>query len=196
MKIDFRFFYPLAIVSLLGMLSACTQPTGLVNVAMSPAEDRSFDRLRADTTIALKINEVLLGEEYRDLYAEISSDVYEGIVLLTGTVKYSQNKERATNLMRGIKNGGRTINSLQVTSNYGVAAAVNDLWIETHLKVRLLNTKGIRSINYRWRSVNSTVYLIGAARSQAEMDTVLSVIRTTNRVRKVINHAWVRLPKR
>ena len=104
MKIDFRFFYPLAIVSLLGMLSACTQPTGLVNVAMSPAEDRSFDRLRADTTIALQINEVLLGEAYRDLYAEISTDVYEGIVLLTGTVKYAQNKERATNLMRGIKN--------------------------------------------------------------------------------------------
>ncbi|MEC7488169.1 MAG: BON domain-containing protein [Pseudomonadota bacterium] len=195
MNIDFRFCYPLAIVSLLGMLSACTQPTGLVNVAMSPAEDRSFDRLRADTTIALQINKVLLGEAYRDLYAEISTDVYEGIVLLTGTVKYSQNKERATNLMRGIKHVRRTINDLQVTANYGVAAAVNDLLIETHLKVRLLNTKGIRSINYRWRSVNGTVYLIGAARSQAEMETVLSVIRTTNRVGKVINHAWIRLPK-
>ena len=195
MNIDFRFCYPLAIVSLLGMLSACTQPTGLVNVAMSPAEDRSFDRLRADTTIALQINKVLLGEAYRDLYAEISTDVYEGIVLLTGTVKYSQNKERATNLMRGIKHVRRTINDLQVTANYGVAAAVNDLLIETHLKVRLLNTKGIRSINYRWRSVNGTVYLIGAARSQAEMETVLSVIRTTNRVGKVINHAWVRMPK-
>ena len=184
-----------AAIALIGMLAACTQPTGLINVASSPAEDRSFDTLSADTAITFDINEILLGEQYRDLFAEISTDVYERVVLLTGTVKFAQNKQRATDLVRSVKGVKRIVNELQVTSDYGIGPAANDLWIETKLKVLLLGTKDIRSINYRWRSVNGTVYLIGAARSQQEMNTVLDVIRRTERVKRVVNHAWVRPPK-
>lgn len=184
-----------AAIALIGMLAACTQPTGLVNVASSPAEDRSFDTLSADTAITFDINEILLGEQYRDLFAEISTDVYERVVLLTGTVKFARNKERATELVRSVKGVKRIVNELQVTSDYGIGPAANDLWIETKLKVLLLGTRDIRSINYRWRSVNGTIYLIGAARSQQEMNTVLDVIRRTERVKRVVNHAWVRPPK-
>ena len=182
-------------IALISLLAACTQPTGLVNVASSPVEDRSFETLSADTAITFDINEILLGEKYRDLFAEISTDAYERVVLLTGTVKFAQNKQRATDLVRGVKGVKRIVNELQVTNDYGIGTAANDLWIETKLKVLLLGTKDIRSINYRWRSVNGTVYVIGAARSQQEMDTVLDVIRKTDRVKKVINHAWVRPPK-
>lgn len=185
----------IAAIAVLGMLAACTQPTGLINVASSPVEDRSLQTLRDDTAITFDINEILLGETYRDLFPEISTDVYEHIVLLTGTVKFAQNKQRATDLVRGVKGVKRIINELQVTQDYGIGPAANDLWIETKLKVLLLGTKDIRSINYRWRSVNGTVYVIGAARSQAEMDTVLDVIRKTERVKKVVNHAWIRPPK-
>lgn len=184
-----------AAIALVGMLAACTQPTGLVNVASSPAEDRSLETLRDDTAITFDINEILLGEKYRDLFAEISTDAYERVVLLTGTVKFAQNKQRATDLVRSVKGVKRIVNELQVTSDYGVGSAANDLWIETKLKVLLIGTKGIRSINYRWRSVNGTVYVIGAGRSQRELNTVLDVIRKTDRVKKVVNHAWVRPPK-
>lgn len=184
-----------AALALVGLLAACTQPTGLVNVASSPAEDRSIETLRDDTAITFDINEILLGEKYRDLFAEISTDSYERVVMLTGTVKFAQNKQRATDLVRGVKGVKRIVNELQVTSDYGVGAAANDLWIETKLKVLLLGTKGIRSINYRWRSVNGTVYLIGAGRSQQELNTVIDVIRKTERVKRVVNHAWVRPPK-
>jgi osmotically-inducible protein OsmY len=184
-----------AAIAVLGLLAACTQPTGLVNVASSPVEDRSLETLRDDTAITFDINEILLGEKYRDLFPEISTDVYEHVVMLTGTVKFAQNKQRASDIVRGVKGVKRIINELEVTSDYGVRAAANDLWIETKLKVLLLGTKGIRSINYRWRSVNGTVYVIGAARSQAERNTVLNVIRKTERVKKVVNHAWIRPPK-
>ena len=181
--------------ALLLAVASCSQPTGLINVASSPAEDRSFDALKSDTQISLDINEVLLSEKYRDLFFEISTDVYEGRVLLTGTVKYAENKSRATELVRTIKGVREVVNELQVTSDYGVGAATTDLWIETKLKALLLSTSDVHSINYRWRSVRGTVYLIGAARSQAELDRVLNVIRTTERVKQVVNHARVRPPK-
>ena len=185
----------LAVAATMAVVTACTQPTGLVNVASSPAEDRSLQTLHDDAAITLDINEALIGKQYSDLFAELSTDVYERVVMMTGTVKFAKNKRRATDLARGVKGVKRIINELQVTSDYGPGAAANDLWIETKLKVKLLGTKGIRSINYRWRSVNGVVYVIGAGRSQKEINTLLNVIRTTDRVNKVVNHAWIRPPK-
>ena len=185
----------LAVAATMAVVTACTQPTGLVNVASSPAEDRSLQTLHDDAAITLDINEALIGKQYSDLFAELSTDVYERVVMLTGTVKFAKNKQRATDLVRGVKGVKRIINELQVTSDYGPGAAANDLWIETKLKVKLLGTKGVRSINYRWRSVNGVVYVIGAGRSQKEINTLLNVIRTTDRVNKVVNHAWIRPPK-
>lgn len=185
----------LAVAATIAVVTACTQPTGLVNVASSPAEDRSLQTLHDDAAITLDINEALIGKQYSDLFAELSTDVYERVVMMTGTVKFAKNKRRATDLARGVKGVKRIINELQVTSDYGPGAAANDLWIETKLKVKLLGTKGIRSINYRWRSVNGIVYVIGAGRSQKEINTLLNVIRTTDRVNKVVNHVWIRPPK-
>ena len=185
----------LAVAATMAVVTACTQPTGLVNVASSPAEDRSLQTLHDDAAITLDINEALIGKQYSDLFAELSTDVYERVVMMTGTVKFAKNKRRATDLARGVKGVKRIINELQVTSDYGPGAAANDLWIETKLKVKLLGTKGIRSINFRWRSVNGVVYVIGAGRSQKEINTLLNVIRTTDRVNKVVNHVWIRPPK-
>ena len=185
----------LAVAATMAVVTACTQPTGLVNVASSPAEDRSLQTLHDDAAITLDINEALIGKQYSDLFAELSTDVYERVVMMTGTVKFAKNKRRATDLARGVKGVKRIINELQVTSDYGPGAAANDLWIETKLKVKLLGTKGVRSINYRWRSVNGVVYVIGAGRSQKEINTLLNVIRTTDRVNKVVNHVWIRPPK-
>ena len=182
-------------IALIGALAACTQPTGIINVASSPVEDRSLETLRDDAAITFDINEILIGEKYLDLFAEISTDTYERVVMLTGTVKFAENKQRATELLRSVRGVKEIINELQVTKDYGVGAAANDLWIEAKLKVLLLGTRGIRSINYRWRSVNGTVYLIGAGRSRQETNTVIDVIRKTARVKKVVNHAWVRPPK-
>jgi len=162
---------------------------------MSPTEDRPFKTLRSDAAISLRINEALLSSRYQDLYGDVSSDVYEGVVLITGTLKYSENKKRVTKLMRAIKGVKKIINELQITDDHSVWAMANDLWLETNLKVQLLGTKGIRSMNYRWRSVKGSVYLIGVARSQRELNTVLNVIRTTKGVVRVINHAWIRQPK-
>ena len=186
---------PLAVAATMAVVNACTQPTGLVNVASSPVEDRSLQTLRDDAAITLDINEALIGTQYSDLFAEISTDVYEHVVMLTGTVKFAENKRRASDLVNEVRGVKRIINELQVTRDYGPGAAANDLWIETKLKVKLLRTKRIRSINYRWRSVNGIVYVIGAGRSQKEINTLLNVIRTTQRVKKVVSHVWIRPPK-
>ena len=63
--------------------------------------------------------------------------------------------------------------------------AVNNFWIETKINAKLLLTRGVTSVNYRWRSVRDVVYLIGWSRSQDELKTVLDIIRKTEGVHDV-----------
>ena len=64
-----RFARVIAAAASMAALAACTQPSGLVNVASSPAEDRSLQTLRDDAAITLDINEALVGKQYSDLFA-------------------------------------------------------------------------------------------------------------------------------
>ena len=49
--------------------------------------------------------------------------------------------------------------------------------------------------NFRVRSVNGTVYLIGLAGSRAELDKALAIARATGDVKNVVNYMRVQAPK-
>jgi len=188
-----RFLRPgLAILAVALVTSACTRPTGWIDAATTVAEDRSFSQVATDAEIRLDLNKKLLGSKYRDLFLEVSTDVHEGRVMLTGSVKSAANKNRITALAQDIT-GIRTIyNDMQVTNEGGFKNAANDVWIEGKIKARLVAEKGVRSINLRWRAVNGVVYVIGRLRTAAEISKVLTVIRDVDHVIKVINHIVIK----
>lgn len=49
-------------------------------------------------------------------------------------------------------------------------------------------------MNYRWRCVYGTVYVIGRALSRNELNTVLATIRATEGVKQVKSFVEVRAP--
>ena len=182
----------LGVAALALTTAACTTPTGLIDATTTVAEDRSLSQLATDAEIRLDLNKKLLGEKYRDLFLEVSTNVFEGRVMLTGSVKTLADKNRASALAQDIT-GVRTIyNDLQVTDQGGFKNTANDVWIEAKLKARLVAEKGVRSINLRWRVVNGVVYVIGRVRTEEEMGQVLTVIRDVDHVTRVVNHIVVK----
>jgi len=171
-------------------LGACSNPTMLADVATTPAENRSFSDVTDDAGIKYGINERLLSSQYRDLYFDVSSIVYQGRVLLTGKVKTDTDRARAEQLARSIGGVKEVFNDIQVTSQGGFFDSANDAFIETEIKVRLVGTKDVKSIDYRWTAVNGAVYLMGYARSQAEANKAIDVVRNTKYVKQVIAHVW------
>src|SRR5262245_38898589 len=131
-------------------LGACSNPTALVDVVTTPAENRSFSEVNNDTGIKYGINERLMSSQYRDLYFDVSSIVYQGRVLLTGKVKNENDRTRAEQLVRTIGGVKEVFNDIQVTNQGGLVSSSNDAFIETELKVRLVGTKEVKSIDYRW----------------------------------------------
>ena len=69
---------------------------------------------------------------------------------------------------------------------------VTDLWIETKISAQLLSEKTIKSVNYRWRSVLGSIYIIGEAETSGELNHVLEIIRQTKGVKSVKSHILVR----
>ena len=83
------------------------------------------------------------------------------------------------------------IDEIQVTTEGSIGATAKDLVIEGKLKAKLLFAKGVASINYRWRAVNGIVYLLGLARTEIEHAKVLTILRDTDGVDRIVDHTQI-----
>jgi len=153
-------------------------------------DDRNREQTLADTEIILNINKRLLSGEFRPLFFSIKVDVFAGTVMLTGTVPKESMRQKAARVVGGLIGVQRVYNEIQVTQ--GPRNTSNDMWIDAKIRARLLAAKNIKSLNYRWRVVNNTVYILGKASFPTEKAEVLRIIKQTSRVRGIIDRVEVR----
>lgn len=152
-------------------------------------EDRTLYYHADDFEIKSTIRNHYLDE---NMIMDVNTDVYEGRVLLTGTVAKADEKRKAEEIARKTKGTREVFNDIQVTNEGGVIATADDLTIVTKLHYKLLRAKGVSSVNFRLRTVNGVVYLLGIAQSQGELDKILRIVRETEGVQKVISHMQIK----
>ena len=159
------------------LLTACT---GLV-------DDRSAGEVLDDSVINTRIDTALAQESGR-LFVDVGTTVFQGRVMLTGSVAARDSADTAARIANGVPGVTQVINEIQVTDDGGFKATAADVTIEAKLKVKLVAAEEIRSANYRWRSVNGIVYLLGLAQDQNEHALVLATVKDTQGVKRVIDH--------
>ncbi|MBD21166.1 MAG: hypothetical protein CMM37_09030 [Rhodospirillaceae bacterium] len=154
-------------------------------------EERLLKQIATDAEIKLDINKRLFSGKNPDLFFNLHTNVYQGRVMLTGTVGSEYQQQRIIALTSGIP-GIRTIyNNVQITKTGKFKNTANDVWISTKLNSQLLAEKGVKSANYQTRVVNSTIYLIGRALSQKELNKVLTIAKRIKHVNGVVHHVLV-----
>ena len=182
-------------LSVSGLLAGCTQILSVpVDAVTTVAEDRPFSETKDDLGIKASILKGF-AEEAKGLLVDVNTDVYGSEVMLTGSVKKSEDRRKAVELARradGVKN---LYNEIQVTEEGGFSASAKDIGIELKLKANLLGASGVGSINLRWRSVNGVVYYIGLVYSKEELDKVMSVTRAVDGVKKIVSHIRIKPSK-
>jgi len=176
----------LALVGLLTVTGCITSAAKGVTIA---EEDRTFYNHAADVEIKSTIRTAYLDQT---MLMDISTDVYEGQVMLTGAVRNAEERSRAEAIARQVKGTLEVYNDLQVTDEGGVKATAEDVTILTKLHAKLLAAKGVNSVNFRLRAVNGVVYLLGIAQSQGEQGKILAIIHETDGVRQVISHLQIK----
>jgi osmotically-inducible protein OsmY len=187
----------LAAVLLAGglMLQGCVGAAVGAGAAVGGAamQDRGVRGAVTDNGIALEINHYWYQESKNNaIFSSISTQIYEGRVLLTGAVTNPDTRAEAVRL--ALKAGGirEIINEIEVTDEGGLKNFAKDVWSANELRSRLLFAKGINSANFSVEVVNGTVYILGVFADQAELDRVLGVARNLANVRRVVNHAIAR----
>ena len=190
-----RVFGALGLVAVFA-LPAC-EPTLIslgADAAYTASEERTTDEVVDDNKIKIELNK-LLADDGLGLWTDVGTVVYRGRVLLIGAVETPEAKAKASEIGHAPEGVKEVINDIQVTDAGGFGSFINDVAIEKSIQIRYLFDGDIDSANFRVRSVNATVYLIGLAESQAELDEALAIARATGDVKKVVNYMRVQAPK-
>jgi osmotically-inducible protein OsmY len=190
-------------------ISGCQ--TVLIETGKKAFEDRSTGDQVTDTKLASSIAADLAMKD-KSLLLDVNADVWEQRVLLTGTLSDPRVKEEVVAMVRGDQRVRELYDEIQIVSpeeqeqrrkaaeekdqgepkKEGFGQTVNDFWIETKISARLLTEPGVRSVNFRWRSVRDRVYVIGRARSEDELQRVLEICRNIDGVLDVKHLVQVR----
>ena len=154
---------------------------------VAASQERGFKGAIADTEIRLEINHLWLQESV-SLYSKVNLQVQEGRVLLTGRVPNPEARVTAVRLAWQAEGVREAINEIEVGDTSSLMDAARDQWISAQLRARLLADAGVASINYSIETVNGSVYLIGVAQNQAELDRALIHARNIAYVRRVVDY--------
>lgn len=179
---------------LLSALGIAGCPPLMMETVKKAMEDRVTDDQITDTKIGTSILYNFSSKD-KGLLLDLNVDVWEQRVMLTGTLDNPQTRDEVVQMVRRDSRLRMIYDEIQIVTEAekeqrreaakkkdeskkeGLKQSVNDFWIETKISAQLISTPGVTSVNYRWRSVQNTVYIIGRARSKEELDMVLEAIR-------------------
>lgn len=183
----------LLVLSFPVLLTACAGAVvgAGASAGVAAAEERGIAGAVDDLKIRAEINRVwfLHSEE---MYRQVGLNIQEGRVLLTGTVAKPEHRIDAVRLVWQVIGVKEVLNEIQVVDQTGFLDYAQDVKIAAELRAKLVFDRRILSINYNVEVVNATVYLLGIAQDEAEMDRALGHARNIANVRRVVNYVRTR----
>jgi len=123
---------------------------------------------------------------------DLNVTAYEGRTLLTGMAPNPEFKAQAKEVASRVPGVKTVYDEIEVAPSESTWDSAKDSWISTRVRTELAFKPNIRSVNYTIETVNKSVYLIGSARSQEELDTATNAARTTPDVKRVVSYVEIR----
>lgn len=193
--------FPAAAFGLLAIatvIAGCT-PVGIAvgagaAGATATQKEKGFAAVVDDTRIKAELNGLFF-QTNAALYQKLSFTVEEGRVLLTGVVPKPEDRVEAARLTWSVRDVREVINELQINDETSLTDKGRDISIATKLRTRLLVDDKVSLINYSVDVVNQVVYIVGVARSEAELQRVLGTARDISYVRQVVEFVRVAPPR-
>ena len=178
----------LAAAGLMTSSCAATLAVGVgTEVTRTVMQERSTLDALEDTEIQLGLNNRYL-KHSAELFDDVSTDVTEGRVVLTGTVPRRADKITATRLAWATPGVKSVTDELVVKEDSGALDYVEDAWISNQLRLGLLADRDVSSVNYSVETVDKVIHITGLARSRTELRRVIARAANLPGVVKVVSH--------
>lgn len=163
---------------------------GCVGVSLN-TQERAFSDALGDVNARTDLNARLLAEDPA-MFANVATSVIEGRVHLSGTVPTNEERLLANRIAWETPNVKEVVNDIEVTNEGDLLDTVRDRWINTQVRARILSDAAIKDINYTINTQNRTIYILGIAQDQTELDRVLTHARSIPEARRVVNYALLK----
>jgi osmotically-inducible protein OsmY len=174
-------------------LSGCVSMalTGVASAGIAASEERGLGGALTDARIRTDINAKWLNASM-DMLQKVDLSVQEGRVLLTGSVPTQEMRLEAVKLVWQVEGVREVHNEIKVGEGAGVANYARDVWISTQLRSDILFDRAVQSVNYSIETVDGTVYLMGVAQNQSELDRVTNYARNLRYVKRVVSYMRIK----
>ncbi len=192
-----RFGHLIAIVALIGGVAGCTtlliSPKTIVDRVI---EARSAGDIVDDNGIVIAANTLMADLEL----ISASTEIYEQRLLVTGIIDsqadydaFKSGIEQISDVKELYWHVVQMSEADQEAQGDALLSWTDALALDATIGVRLFERDGVADVNFR-EGVDSfaTVYLLGRARSQRELDIALAATQATKGVMKVVNYVEVR----
>ena len=179
-------------------LSLCVALSGCVPVVVGGIAAGGYTAMR-DKNVGTSVNDtkidaVIKTKLYKinpELYSDVSVSVDNGNVLLTGVVRHEEWIHMAEKEAWSVKGVVSVDNNISSGERLSVGRIISDGAITSNVRSSFICDTDIKSVNYKIKTMNAVVYIRGIARSEKELQAVLSRAQHAKGVKKVVSYVTV-----
>ena len=168
-------------------LPACA----VTKTALDTKSTVTVKRSLQDVTAARAIKARMVRASDHDL-GDISVDVVQGIVVLAGATPSPESKKEAERIAWSAPGVAKVGNEIYVGRSSGFAGKSKDALIDTAVRTKLASSNDVRNLDFTVETRDGVVYLLGVARSQAELKEAARLASITRGVKEVVSYATVK----
>lgn len=187
------------LLSLLTGLAGCAfiDPLVLAAKGISISMDaRTQEDVEHDIAIETSCHAELLRDNETE-WIGVKPLVFARHVVLAGTVKTETARIRAEKLLREDRRIQRLVNTLTVIRKPGDEGSfLEDTATDFKINAALTATRGVGSVNMRWKTTNGHVALMGIAQSWPEFRVAVAKVKAIDSVKSVKTYLRVVPPKK
>lgn len=189
-------FRALILVFGLSTLSGCaTAVVGAVGVVgVTALQDKSMGEGFDDASASNELKAKLMSAGPRR-YNEVDVEFAGRVALLTGRVSEEIDKVEAERMAWTVRLIEDVANEIQVREPGGIKQNANDEWITARVRTKLLTDGAVKSMNINIETYDGIVYLMGLARSPAELERAAKLAARVRGVKEVVSYIEIREPK-
>jgi osmotically-inducible protein OsmY len=153
------------------------------------------DKRVGDSITDSKIEVAIKAKLYKispKLYSLVSVNSDEGAVLLTGVVpnlEWVEAVEKESWLIDGVV---AVNNHVTHGEQLSVKQTLQDDLITSKVRSKILCCKGVRSVNYKIKTMDGVVYVRGIAQTSQELEFVISELRSISGVKKIVSYVDIK----
>jgi osmotically-inducible protein OsmY len=155
------------------------------------ASGANLDTTYRDVSADLALKRILFADTRHD-YSDIDLTLFDGRLLLTGTMRSEQGRRRLVENAWKARGVEQVIDEVLVADKTSISDGFNDNGADHALRASLLADRAVVSSNYKFAVSRGVIYIIGVARDAEELDSVLETARARYGVTKVVSHVVYR----